>query len=777
MKTPAKRSRQFTGRAFSNNLPRYLTSFVGRESDLAALNALLAHSRMVTLVGPGGAGKSRLAAELARSTLDLWPEGVCWVELAVKDPSQVAGAVASALGLPGRGPAQDVVIGWLVAKRTLLVLDNCEHLLAACTELCQAALERCEELTIIATSRAPLGVPGETQWPVSALLASDAVPLFEARAAQVRPNFKVTARNLEAVTQICERVDRLPLAIELAASRIGMLSEAEILSQLSDRFHLLAGGTRSAPERQQTMRATIEWSYRLLTDDEALLFCRLSVFQGGFSLESAHAVCGSDLAGTFLELLAGLVQKSMVVADRTEGSSTRYRLLESQLAYAADQLQQSGELEFLRRRHYEYFRARVNAAANSQLPLPFAGTAAREWIPQESGNLWAALGWARHNTVDLGLSLAVDFEPRDLTEARTLIEDLLAHSAAGGALRARALNTASFLAWAQGDFEAARQRAESSVSLTRTLGEAGPLADALNLLGMAHQGSGQLATAGAFYDEALALVNDSASPTWMIIRNSIGVLAVHKGDYSAASEILREVVRVARSTGHLWLHSFLDSLACAQLGLKDYQAAVTSWREVLTRSRDLADDLTTFFSLEGLACVASLRGDDGRALRLVASAKRMASTRSLTSDIWLSRQVEESQRRSRSRLGVRKSDDAWNQGWAMTVDQAIDYALGEIEPEVVSDSGPLSRREQEVAKLVAEGMTNRQIAERLFIAERSAEGHVERIRNKLGVRSRAEVAVWAVTHRLADDPDASGRDRQKTEKDPGGSLSAGRRDD
>jgi len=202
----------------------------------------------------------------------------------------------------------------------------------------------------------------------------------------------------------------------------------------------------------------------------------------------------------------------------------------------------------------------------------------------------------------------------------------------------------------------------------------------------------------------------------------------------------------------LWLYSFLDSLACAQLGLKDYEAAATSWREVLPIGRDLADDLTTFCSIEGLACVASLRGDDGRALRLVASARRMASTRSLTSDIWLSRQVEESEHRSRSRIGSFEGAKAWESGWAMTIDQAIDYGLGKLGSEVMSDTDLLSRRQQEVAKLVAEGMTNRQIAERLFIAERSAEGHVERIRNRLGVRSRAEVAAWAVEHGLATGP-------------------------
>ena len=708
---------------------------------------------MVTLVGPGGVGKSRLAAEVGRTSLDLWPEGAWWVELAaVSDPRQVAEAVSSALERPGRGSAQDAVIAWLHDRRALLVLDNCEHLVAACAELSQEALERCANLTILATSREALGVPGEAKWPVLSLQASDAVPLFEVRAALVRPNFKITAANLQSVSDICERVDRLPLAIELAAARVGVLTEGEILNQLADRFQLLAGGTRTAPERQQTMRATIDWSYRLLSGDEALLFRRLSVFRGGSTLESVQAICGKDLA-TVLQLLAALVEKSLVVADRAEGTGTRYGLLESHLDYAADQLRESGELEIIQRRHYEYFRDRLTAATNPQQQQPGAFLPHRRWVARELGNLWAALGWARNGTEDMGLSLLVDLTLRDLTQERMLLKDLLAHSRAGGSLRVKALNNAAYLAWAQGDHEAALQAAESSVSLARELGEAELLAFSLNGLAMAHQGRGELAAAVELYEEASGILQSSKNRAWLTIRNSMGVVAVNRGDYVAASEILTEVVQAAKAQDDLWLYiGFLDSLAYAQLGLKDLKAAGASWKEALAIARDLADDLVVFTSLKGLAGVASARGDDGRALRLAAAADRLAGTQSLSADAWLSLQVEESQHLSRSRLGVRKSDEARHQGSAMTLDQAIDYALSDIEPPILGDADPLTRREREVVQLVAAGMTNRQIARRLFIAERSAEGHVERIRNKLGVRSRVEVATWAVEHGLIDAP-------------------------
>jgi non-specific serine/threonine protein kinase len=334
--------------------------------------------------------------------------------------------------------------------------------------------------------------------------------------------------------------------------------------------------------------------------------------------------------------------------------------------------------------------------------------------------------WARKNADDLGLSLALDFHLRDMTQARALLEEVLAHSPTGGALRAEALGKAAFLAWAQGDYEAAFQAAEPSVSLRREQGDLEALVNALNLLGMAQQGRGRLAAAAAVYEEASALLKNSTSRTWMTIRNSLGMVAVDSGDYIAASEILTEIVDVARAQRDLWLYSgYLDSLAHAQLGLEDYNAAAASWKEVLKISRDLAEDLTIFLSLEGLGCVAGVTGDDRRALRLAAAANRMARSRSLSADAWLSRRVEESEHRSRGRLGAPKGEEAWNQGWAMTVEQAIDYALSDTEPQGVSDSGLLSRRQQDVVKLVAQGMTNRQIAERLFIAERSAEGHLE----------------------------------------------------
>lgn len=770
MKAVAKGGHPAMPSPVRSNLPRHLTTFVGRATELRALKAILASSRMVTLTGTGGSGKSRLAAEVARAGIDQWPDGVWWIELApLGDPGQVPGAIISALELPGQGLAQDVIAAWLAGKRSLLVLDNCEHLVAACAELCQALLERCPELTIITTSREALGVAGESRYLVPPLGDPDELRLFEERGRLALADFKIESSNLDSVTKICARLDGLPLAIEMAAARVGMMTEPEILSQLDDRFHLLTGSDRTVPRRQQTMAATIDWSHRLLTDDEARLFRRLSVFRGGFTLESARAICADDNDQSVLELLTGLVQKSMVMPERTPGEGTRYRLLESHLAFAEDRLRDSGEVKLIPRRHYEYFRNALAAqdfswiaprAANE----PASGVADAEWISREWGNLWAALGWARSHADDLGLSLAVDLaesEYGDTTHLRSQLVHLLDHSPAQGLLRVMALRVAAWLAYAQGDYEAALQAATSCVALGREDGDMKEVALGLNLVGMAHQGLKELGAAAQAYAEATSLAEGSGDRRLMaVIRNSVGMLATYRGDYAAARRIGADCLAIARADGNVRLTAAcLDSVAWAQVGLEDHVGAAASWKECLSMDHVRNDILSIIGGLEGLSCVATASGDDQRALRLAGAANRRCDEWSVRFEPWMLKHREETRLQSRSRLGARKSDAAWKEGQAMTLDQAVDYALGQSEIENVADAGPLSRREREVAKLVASGMTNRQIADRLFIAERTAEGHVERIRNKLGVRTRTEVATWAVQHGLADVTDTDAKTR------------------
>jgi predicted ATPase/class 3 adenylate cyclase/DNA-binding CsgD family transcriptional regulator len=735
------------------NLPHYLTTFVGRSAELAQLRSVLSQSRMVTLIGAGGSGKTRLAAELGQACLGAWPGGVWWVDLAsVEDPRQVPGAMAVALRLPGQGSSQDVVTTWLAARRAVLALDNCEHLVAACAAFCHVALERCPELTVIATSREQLGVPGEVCWPVSSMPATDAVQLFEARARLVVPGYKITASNLGTVTQVCDRLDGMPLAIELAAARMSILTDQELLTQLSDRFRLLRSSDRTVSDRQKTMLATIDWSYKLLTEDETLLFRRLSVFRGGFTLESAEAVCGDGIEADVLDLLAGLVQKSMVMVERTNGSS-RFRLMESSLAFAEARLQDAGEIELIGRRHYEYFKQCLAARTVWRVGRHWAmGSFERaEWQVHELGNLWAALGWARKNADDLGLSLAVDFQPRDLTQAESLFTDLLAHSPMRGVVRVKALCRASYIAAGQGEYEVALQAAEGAVALAREVGDIDWLASALNRLGAVHHARREIAAAADIYEEAASLLRGSYNQGQLsAIRSSTGLLAIDMGDYLGAAKILVECVAASRAEGDVMgTAASLASLARAQLALNDQRAAAANWKEALSITRRLDDGFAIVDCLDSLSCVAAASGDDHRALRLAAAADRLSHERSVNTEPWLESLAEAAERRSRSKLGTLKSEKAWNTGWAMSLDEAIDYALGDSEPETAVDAGPLSQRELEVAMLVASGMTNRQIAKRLFISERTAESHVEHIRNKLGVRSRTEIATWAVERGLA----------------------------
>ncbi|HVS49262.1 MAG TPA: LuxR C-terminal-related transcriptional regulator [Candidatus Dormibacteraeota bacterium] len=741
--------------AAPNNLPHQLTSFIGREAELRALKALLATARLVTLIGTGGAGKSRLAAQVANASLNLWPDGVWWVEL--ESAKDVSGAVSSTLELPGMGSALDVVASWLATKRALVILDNCEQLVAECADFATAALQRCPHLTIIATSREPLGVPGEVRWPIASLGDPDALQLFEARGQLVSPGFKVATPNREPVSQICDRLDRLPLAIEMAAARLDMMSPRELLSNLNDRFRFLTSGTRNAPDRQQTLAATIDWSHRLLTGEEARLFRRLSIFQGGFTLEGAQAVCADGPEVDVIGLLGGLVQKSMVVADRLDDDSTRFRLLESQHAFALDRLRDADELELMGRRHYWYFMgwlaSQTVASTGPASGGPAPGIAGQKRKARESANLWAALTWARAGVPDKGLSLAMqvaDFEFTDHTRARTLLVDLLERSQAKGAPRAKALNLSARLAMRQADHASARALADSSVAVAREVGDPELIAHALRGAGVVYHAVGELDVAAHMYEEALSQLNGSDNERLAIeVKNQLGVLTTERGKYKEGLEILAECVAYGRSqSDEPSTARFLESLANAQFGLGEVDAAASSWMESLATFRELNDAFGTIWCIGGLSLVAAARGDDDRTLRLAAVAQRMSREWSLSAWSLRINQLDAACERAKKQLGARKSEGAWNEGEAMSTTRALEYALGEDKPpaETSPEGGPLSRRELEVVALVAGGMTNRQIADRLFIAERTAEGHVERIRNKLEVRSRTEVAMWAVEH-------------------------------
>jgi non-specific serine/threonine protein kinase len=542
--------------------------------------------------------------------------------------------------------------------------------------------------------------------------------------------------NLDPVNRICERLDRLPLAIEMAAARIDVMSERELLSNLNDRFKLLTSGTRTAPQRQQTMAAAIEWSYRMLTDQEARLFRRLAVFQGGFTAEGADAVCSDGIDANLIDVLAGLVQKSMVVADRLD-SGTRFRLLESHHEFASGRLRESGELDAMQKNHHDYF-------------------SSRRWEPVESANFWHAVSWGRENAQDGGLGLALEIADSDFGDqarAGELILDLLEHSKPSEILRAKATMMAARLAWRRADRVASRTLFDSAVRMARKLRDPELIARALNGCGLVYETAGELALAGKMYDEALAILSGSTNRTLVAdINNMRGLLAITQRDPARAIEILIVCVAEARSQDDpARMARYLESLANAQLDAGQVDKAAESWNESLSVFRVVNDWFGVIWSLLGLSLVAaSLRRDD-RALRLAGAADRLAREYSLTTWSFRGQQLEDARKQSHARLGSKgRAEAAWKEGQAMTTAEALEYALGGDIPaeEARTDDGLLSRREREVVTMIASGLTNKEIARRLFIAERTAEGHVERIRSKLGVRSRTEVATWAVAHGL-----------------------------
>jgi predicted ATPase/class 3 adenylate cyclase len=389
----------------AHNLPVQLTSFVGRGAQMTDLEKLLVDNRLVTLTGAGGAGKTRLGVEIAARIAAEFRDGVWYVDLApITDPDLVSVTVARALGLPdqpGRS-TMDTLLRFVRDRQLLVVLDNCEHLLDACADLVVALLGAAPGLTVLATSREPIGVSGEAIWRVPSLsVADEAIELFADRARLARTDFRVADDNAATVGEICRRLDGMPLAIELAAARVRALSLAEILAGLRDRFRLLTGGARTAVRRQQTLRASVDWSHALLTEPERVLFRRLAVFLGGFDLEAAQAVAGHDEVERFqvLDLLTLLVDKSLVVAEHTSGA-TRYRLLETVRQYALEKLGESGEADTVRARHRDHYTsfAALRRAGREQLI---------EQAETEIDNLRAAFLWSRENSdVELALALA-----------------------------------------------------------------------------------------------------------------------------------------------------------------------------------------------------------------------------------------------------------------------------------------------------------------------------------------------------------------------------------
>jgi predicted ATPase/class 3 adenylate cyclase len=578
-----------------NNLPVQVTSFIGREKESAVVKRLLSTTRLLTLTGAGGCGKTRLALQAAADLLEEYPEGVWSVELAaLADPALVPKTVAQALGMREEvgQPLLQTLTGQLKPKRLLLVLDNCEHLLAACGQLADALIRACSNLKILATSREGLGIAGEALYPIPPLSVPDlrqaqtpaslaqyeAVTLFIERATALAPHFAVTDANAPALAATCHRLDGIPLALELAAARVRSLAVEEINARLADRFRLLTGGSRTALPRHQTLRAMLDWSYDLLTGPERTLLHRLSVFAGGCRLEAAETVCAGEgiEACEVLDLLTSLTDKSLVAAEQDKGH-TRYRLLETVRQYADDRLRESGEGEALRNRHRDYFLA----VAEEAEPKLYGSEQAAwfERLEREHDNLRAAIGGCleAEDGAEAGLRLVGALPQfwimhKHGAEGWALCERMLAHADLPHrtAARARALSAAAmmvlqrngiarpylttmldqFSSLMRNDIAMGRPRAEESLALFRELGDRVGIAEALYTLGDMAILQGDFDTARACLEQSLALRRelDHRRGTAGVLR-SLGLIAFRGGDMAAAQSLLEEAVSLARAEG------------------------------------------------------------------------------------------------------------------------------------------------------------------------------------------------------------------------------------
>ena len=715
-----------------DNLPRQLSSFVGRQLQIAELVRQVERKPLVTLVGPGGVGKTRLALEVAARVGPSAADGVYLVELvSLTEASLVPERLAAVLGIVGRarGTLLATLADSIGRRQLLLVLDNCEHLVGACAQLTETLLQHCPQVRVLATSREPLGIGGEQVWPVAPLSlldgavthTSEAVQLFVERAAAAVPSFCLVDDNRQTVMEICARLDGIPLAIELAAARVKTLTPAQIVSRLDDRFQLLIGGSRTAPARQQTLQATVTWSYELLGVHDRHLFDRLAVFSGGWDLQAAEVVCAAPGLGRddVLNGLERLVDRSLVLAEHG-----RYRMLETLRQYANERLRDRNAIDALRERHAHYY-LRLAEAAEPELKR--ADQAAwLERLTLEHDNLRAALRWSIDvGRSGVGLRLAVGlarfWEIRGhFGEGRRWFAELLRLPDSAQldlSLRAAAVAHAGYLAYLQGDVAAAHPMLEEGLRLARIANAPTTVAFALFGLGQMWMMRRDYATARPLLTESLALARQ-LNDAWATARalSNVGTLAREEGDIDLARSLLEEGLAIARRGGERRIESSLQiSLAMiayvtndpttaiafleASLATKrelgdryqpamayrtlgwiafdrgDYVAACQQFLEALSIVRDLGPLEATPRALAGLACVAVQLGQMEAAVRLFAAEARTSEYVSMQAPSFLDERHKRFEEAARRALGS-QAERVWSEGLALGPDQTRAEAAG-----------------------------------------------------------------------------------------------------
>src|SRR5215207_908331 len=810
----------------SGNLPAALGSFIGREREIAEVKQLLSSNRLVTLTGAGGSGKTRLALKVAQELSGKFEHGAWLAELSsLFESALVPQTIASTLNIreqPGR-LLMDSLVDYLSQRQSLLVMDNCEHLISACAQFAETMLQKCPGLKVLATSREALGIAGEVIWTVPSLslpvqqpwmnpasahdavaryAESESVQLFVVRATSISPDFKLTPENGAWVAEICRRLDGMPLAIELAAARVRTLSVQQIAQRLDDRFHLLIGGNRTAEPRQQTLAATLDWSYALLSDVERKVLQRLSVFAGGATLEAVEAVCaGKEVeSAEVLDVLSHLVDKSLVTADKLEHGETRYRLLETIRQYAREKLADSGEADESRNRHLNYFTQWAERAKpHWLLPERFA------WLNRfeaEHDNIRAALEWSQVTAegANAGLRLVVAMGyfwklhgyP---TEGRMRISAALAQKGAQQRtiVRAQALYHASTLVFFQSDYSEVRALVEESLAISRKLGAAGRLevANALEMLAEVSTETGDYSAAPELYEQALSLYREVGDVVgigdtlkmlgWGAMRtgdyeqaesrlneglivcrqsgdlrqtssalSGLGELAVRRGQYERASDLLRESLDISRPLGEMWgIAIALGSLGWMALRQHEFKEMRKLLSESLDVRMETGDRGGMAWCLEKLAEANSLQSRFQQSVIIFGAASALRATVGSVMDAVDRPDYKRMISRLRTALGKEAFAAAWTEGQGMKLEQAIDYALAEPEPAESEVSlkekfGGLTEREREVAALIAQGKSNREIAKAMTVGAKTVETYVTRILNKLGFDSRVQIATWMI---------------------------------
>jgi len=692
-----------------NNLPVQLTSFIGREREMTEVKRLLGTTHLLTLTGTGGTGKTRLSLQIAADILESFADGVWLVELAaLTEPDTLVETVATVLGVreePER-PLLTTLVNYLQAKSLLLILDNCEHLIAAVARLADTLLRACPNLRILASSREAMGIAGETTWAVPSLSLPDlwrdkltgaeliealsqyeAVRLFVDRATAVQPSFVISNENAPAVAQICWRLDGIPLAIELAAARVKVLTLDQISKRLDDSFRLLTGGSRTALPRQQTLRALIDWSYDLLSEQEKKLLRRLSVFARGRTLEAVEEVCSGDGVDEddMLDMLSQLVDKSLVTREVEPGGEPRYYILESVWQYGRGKLEEAGEMPALRARHVAYFLKFVESAEPK-----LYGPEQLVWLEKleyERLNLRYALEWCMESpeAVISGLRLAGAlsrfWEVRShLNQARERYAELLAlpGAAARTIIRAKALAGAGRLAWCQDDNVAAHAYFTDALSIFRELDNKRLTALTLAYLAFVERSQGEMEKSRAFFEECLQYSRQSGDEQLMAIGQSgQGTLAADDGDLQGARELKEKSLIIYRKIGDIYIISMLSwSLSRVVTALKDYTTARTLLEDSVTTSRQLGNKWIMPYFLEGFGDVLIGEGNAKRAAKLYGSAEVLREKIGLsmppTDRIFYDRAVGS----MREALSPDIFQESWDAGRAMKLEQALACALG-----------------------------------------------------------------------------------------------------